>query len=115
MQHPRALAFRHDSLRLCDEPSRGSAGRLVSLSTLGKIAATLTLLYPALSAAEHLLPACENVVERIDKMGRRLREFPPDLFDEFLVALPDLFSKEILECAVAQPFVLLLRKIRHQI
>lgn len=63
--------------------------------TWSKIASSTSLLYPASPAGEDLLSAGENVVERVLKVCRGFGELASDLFDEFLIALLDLFAEKL--------------------
>jgi hypothetical protein len=65
--------------------------------------------------SEQSLSAGKDLVQRILKMRRRFRKILPHLIDVFLVALLDLFAKQLLERAITQPFIAPLRKVRHQI
>lgn len=59
-----------------------------------KISRLLVALLPSVANALEQFPsAAQNVVQRFLKMRRRLSQFAPYLFDVFLIALLDLFTK----------------------
>lgn len=70
--------------------------------------------YPA-SRLKHLLPASEQIVERILEVWCRLRELTPHLRNVFLVALLDFILEELFERSIAETVLPLLRKVRDQV
>ena len=116
----RALALCHVSLRYdTSRPAFAADGSHVNHSELccyGKIARTCDSVYPAERArSEQSLSAGKDLVQRILKMRRGFRKILPHLIDVFFVAFLDLFAKQFLERAIAQPFITPLRKVRHQV
>ena len=64
---------------------------------------------------EHLATGGENLVQRILKVCRGIRELSAHLIDVLFVTLLDLFLEKLAECAVAQTFLAPLRKVGHEI
>ena len=64
---------------------------------------------------EHLATGGENLVQRILKVRRRIRELSADLIDVLFATLFDLFFEKLAERAVAQAFLAPLRKVGHEI
>ena len=70
--------------------------------------------YPAMRL-KYFLSTGKEIVQRFLKMRRRLRKFTPNLQNILLVALLNLILEELLQCAVPQTVLPLLREIRDQI
>ena len=66
-----------------------------------KIARDENGLYPVARRSEDLLSTRENIVERILKVRRRVRELTPHLTKILLIALLNLFFEQLLEGAIA--------------
>ena len=70
---------------------------------------------PADEASKQLASGAQNLVECFLKMRRTLGHFATDLLHILLVTLLDIFSKELPQATVAQPFIPFLGMVRHQI
>ena len=64
---------------------------------------------------EQLATRGENLVQRILKVCRRIRELSADLIDVLFATLLDLFLEKLAESAVAQAFLAPLWKVGHEI
>ena len=65
--------------------------------------------------SKYLLATREQIVQGILKVRRGLRELASDLHDILLVALLNFILEELLQRAIAQTLLPLLRKVRDQI
>ena len=65
--------------------------------------------------SEYFLATCEQIVQGILEVRRRLGELASDLRDVLLIALLNLILEELLQGAITQTFLSLLRKVRNQI
>src|SRR6185503_13441273 len=119
---PRAVATLYrdrfpPSFCLRDTTTRAARDRRTArLSDCGRSQDSLTLREQLpRERLERLLTAGENVVERLLKVRRRLRELASDLRDVLLVALLYFLLEELLQRSVADALVALLRKIGDEI
>ena len=64
---------------------------------------------------KELLTGCQDLVQRFLKVGRRFRKLASDLIHIFLIALLDLFAKQILERTIAKSFGATIGKVGDEI